>query len=48
MPCSIFADSVLRLAYGPGFCTPSPLDDHTYVAELGELAVRHLLGAPPG
>ena len=45
---SIFADLTLRLAYGPGFTTPSPLDDDTYVAELGDLAVRHLLGTPPG
>ena len=45
---SIFADSTIRVAYGPGFSTPSPLDDETYVAELGDLAARYLLGTPPG
>jgi AcrR family transcriptional regulator len=43
---SLIADSIIRLAYGPGFTTASPVDDDTFVAELGELAVRYLLGPP--
>ncbi len=44
---SIFADVTFRLAYGPGFTTPSAIDDDTFVAELGNLAVRYLLATPP-
>ena len=42
-----FAASVLRVAYGPGFATGAPVDDATFVADLGDLAVRHLLGGEP-
>jgi hypothetical protein len=31
------------VAYGGGFTTPSPLDDDTFIADLGEQAVRYLL-----
>jgi AcrR family transcriptional regulator len=44
---SIFSDSTIRLAYGPAFTTPSPVDDDAFVAEMGEMAVRYLLGDPP-
>jgi len=40
---TVFASSIIRVAYGPGFATPSPIDDATYVADLGETAVRYLL-----
>lgn len=40
---SVFATSVIRVAYGGGFTTPSPVDDETFSAELGEQAVRYLL-----
>jgi AcrR family transcriptional regulator len=45
---TVFATSVIRVAYGPGFATPSPVGDDVFVAELGEAAVRHLLGEVPG
>ncbi len=38
-----FATSIIRVAYGPGFATPSPVDDDGFVADLGETAVRYLL-----
>jgi AcrR family transcriptional regulator len=41
---TVFATSVLRVAYGGGFTTPSPVDDETFAADLGEQAVRYLLG----
>jgi AcrR family transcriptional regulator len=41
---TVFATSIIRVAYGPGFATPSPVDDDTFVADLGEQAVRYLLG----
>lgn len=40
---TVFATSIIRVAYGPGFATPSPVDDDTFVADLGEQAVRYLL-----
>jgi AcrR family transcriptional regulator len=43
----LFAASMIRVAYGPGFATAAPLDDENYVAELGETAVRYLLAEPP-
>jgi AcrR family transcriptional regulator len=45
---TVFASSIIRVAYGPGFATPSPVDDDTYVADLGETAVRYLLSRAPG
>jgi AcrR family transcriptional regulator len=41
-----FAASIIRVAYGPGFATAAPTDDESFVAELGEMAVRYLLGSP--
>jgi AcrR family transcriptional regulator len=40
---TVFATTVIRVAYGPGFATPSPVDDGTFVADLGDTAVRYLL-----
>jgi hypothetical protein len=42
---SVFSASIIRLAYGPAFTTPSPVDDDAFVADLGETAVRYLLGS---
>jgi AcrR family transcriptional regulator len=44
---TVFAATIIRVAYGPAFATPSPVDDATFVADLGETAVRYLLSAPP-
>ena len=44
---TLFAAAVIRVAYGAGFATSAPVDDDTFVADLGETAVRYLLG-PPG
>jgi AcrR family transcriptional regulator len=43
---TIFAAIIIRVAYGPGFAT-APVDDDTFVADLGETAARYLLSAPP-
>jgi hypothetical protein len=40
---TLFGASMIRVAYGPGFATAVPVDDATYVADLGETAVRYLL-----
>ncbi len=40
---TVFAAAILRVAYGPGFATPVPVDDATFTADLGETAVRYLL-----
>ena len=45
---STFSATVLRLAYGPAFTTPAPVDDDAFVADLGEAAVRYLLGGSAG
>jgi AcrR family transcriptional regulator len=45
---TVFASSMIRVAYGPAFATSSPVDDDTYIADLGEAAVRYLLARPPG
>jgi AcrR family transcriptional regulator len=45
---TVFATSIIRIAYGPGFATPAPVDDDTFVADLGETAVRYLLGDVSG
>jgi len=42
---TLFAATVIRVAYGPGFATP-PVDDGTFTAELGETAARYLLARP--
>jgi AcrR family transcriptional regulator len=44
---TVFATSIIRVAYGAGFATPSPVDDDAFVADLGETAVRYLLAAAP-
>ena len=44
---TVFAATIIRVAYGPGFATPVPRDDDEFTAELGELAVRHLLADRP-
>src|SRR4051794_29877757 len=44
---TVFATTIIRVAYGPAFGTSSPVDDDTFVAGLGETAVRYLLGDPP-
>ena len=41
---TVFATSIIRIAYGPGFATPVPVDDDAFVVDLGETAVRYLLG----
>ena len=40
---TVFAATIIRVAYGPGFATPVGEDDDTFVARLGETAVRFLL-----
>jgi AcrR family transcriptional regulator len=45
---TVFATSVIRVAYGPGFTTPSPVDDDTFVTDLGEQAARYLLSGSAG
>ncbi len=45
---TVFATSVIRVAYGPGFATPSPVDNEAFVADLGETAARYLLAGTPG
>jgi AcrR family transcriptional regulator len=45
---TVFATSMIRVAYGPGFATPAPVDDAAFTADLGETAVRYLLGPPVG
>ena len=42
---TVFATSIIRVAYGPGFATPLPVDDDTFVADLGETAARYLLAS---
>jgi AcrR family transcriptional regulator len=41
---AVSATSTIRVAYGPGFATLDPVDDDAFVADLGEMAVRYLLG----
>lgn len=40
---TVFAATMIRVAYGPAFGTPAPVDDDEFVAHLGEMAVRYLL-----
>ncbi|WP_290051554.1 TetR/AcrR family transcriptional regulator [Amycolatopsis solani] len=42
---TVFAASVIRVAYGPEFASPLPIDDDAFVANLQETAVRYLLSA---
>ena len=41
---TVFAASIIRVAYGPAFATPLPVDEASFVADQGETAVRYLLG----
>jgi AcrR family transcriptional regulator len=45
---TVFATTIIRVAYGAGFATPSPVDDDAFVADLGETAVRYLLAEVTG
>ena len=40
---TVFAASIIRVAYGAGFATAAPVDDDAFVADLGETAARYLL-----
>jgi len=40
---TVFGASIIRVAYGAQFATADPVDDDTFVAALGEAAVRQLL-----
>jgi hypothetical protein len=42
---TLFAATIIRVAYGPGFATP-PVDDGTFTTDLGETAFRYLLARP--
>ncbi|WP_367323590.1 TetR/AcrR family transcriptional regulator [Streptomyces sp. HUAS ZL42] len=42
---TVFAASVIRVAYGPGFARPVPVEDDAFVADMAETAVRYLLSA---
>ena len=44
---TVFAATIIRVAYGAGFATPSPVTDGRFVADLGEQAVRYLLSDQP-
>lgn len=44
---TLFASSIIRIAYGADFATAVAVDDAAYVADLGETAVRYLLAAAP-
>jgi hypothetical protein len=41
---TVFAATIIRIAYGPEFATPVPVDDGAFVADLGETAARFLIG----
>jgi AcrR family transcriptional regulator len=43
---TVFAASIIRIAYGAGFATPAAVDDDAFVGDLGETAVRYLLADP--
>jgi AcrR family transcriptional regulator len=44
---TVFATSIIRIAYGAGFATPVPVDDDAFVADLGDTAARYLLADSP-
>jgi AcrR family transcriptional regulator len=44
---TVFAAAMIRVAYGPAFATPSPLDDDAFGSQLGEAAARYLLADVP-
>lgn len=41
---TVFSTTIIRVAYGPAFTTPTPVTDVDFVADLGDTAVRYLLG----
>ena len=45
---TVFATSIIRVAYGPGFATPTPVDDERFVDDLGDTAARYLLADVSG
>lgn len=45
---TVFAATIIRVAYGPAFATAAPVDDDTFVANLGETAARYLLADAVG
>jgi len=45
---TVFATSIIRVAYGPGFATAAPVDYDVFVADLAETAARYLLADTPG
>jgi hypothetical protein len=44
---TVFAATMIRVAYGAAFAAAVPLDDDAFVSHLGEMAVRYLLGEAP-
>jgi AcrR family transcriptional regulator len=40
---TVFAATIIRVAYGAGFATAVPIDDDAFAERLGEIAVRYLL-----
>jgi AcrR family transcriptional regulator len=40
---TVFSATIIRVAYGPDFATPVPVDDDTFGRDLAETAVRYLL-----
>jgi AcrR family transcriptional regulator len=45
---TVFAATIIRVAYGPQFATTDPIDDDGFVAALGDTAVRYLLADAAG
>jgi AcrR family transcriptional regulator len=41
---TVFAATIIRTAYGPGFATAESVGDEQFLADLKETAVRYLLG----
>ncbi|MDX3128674.1 hypothetical protein PV367_02400 [Streptomyces europaeiscabiei] len=42
---TVFAASVIRVAYGPGFARPVPVEDDAFIDDLAQTALRYLLSA---
>jgi len=45
---TVFAATIIRTAYGAGFATAESVEDGRFAADLGETAVRYLLGTVTG
>lgn len=45
---TVFATSIIRVAYGAAFATPTPVDDERFITELGETAARYLMSDAVG